>query len=157
MFAVAHDMNVTHATLKNLIRRIAGVESSKDIPQGEVRRADRRPAGRHPVLMGDEVWIEVVGWDRFQHYKDRDPMWIKNYVSLLHDPAYAQLTWPQRGVLHALWLEYAASHRAIRGDSSSVTRALGGRVTSATLEALNHAGFIRFSASKPLATRYQRC
>ena len=35
MFAVAHDMNVTHATLKNLIRRIAGVESSKDIPRSK--------------------------------------------------------------------------------------------------------------------------
>jgi hypothetical protein len=28
-------------------------------------------------------WISVVGWDRFQHYKDRDPPWVKLYRDLL--------------------------------------------------------------------------
>lgn len=27
--------------------------------------------------------ISVVGWDRFQHYKDRDPPWVKLYRDLL--------------------------------------------------------------------------
>lgn len=99
-------------------------------------------------------WIVIPNWDRFQHYKNRDPTWIKNYVSLLHDPAYAELTWAQRGILHAIWLEYAASHRAITGSTSGVSRALGGRVTAAQLKALNDAGFIRLSASRPLAPRY---
>lgn len=29
------------------------------------------------------VWISVVGWEKFQHYKDRDPPWVKLYRDLL--------------------------------------------------------------------------
>jgi len=105
------------------------------------------------VVRGGRRWIEIVNWDRFQHYADRDPIWIKNYTALLDNPDYRNLTLPQRATLHGLWLLYAKSHRAIRDDTASVTRALGVRVTSATLEALNDAGFIRFRASKPLAQR----
>ena len=100
-------------------------------------------------------WIVIPDWDKFQHYKNRDPVWIKNYVRLLQDPAYLGLTMHQSGVLHRLWLAYAASHRQITGGTLNVTRQVGGRVSAETLDALNHAGFIQFSASKPLAPRYQ--
>jgi hypothetical protein len=101
-------------------------------------------------------WIEIVGWDRFQHYSDRDPIWIKNYTALIDNPAYRGLTAGQRALLHGLWLLYAKSHREVRLDTGSVQRQLDLRTTSAQLEALNHAGFIRFRASKPLASRYPR-
>ena len=91
------------------------------------------------------------GPDGFQHYKDREPTWIKVYTRLLNDESYLRLTWVQRGVLHGLWMEYARSNRQIPDSTLSVTRRLGERVTRATLTALNHAGFIEFSASKPLA------
>jgi hypothetical protein len=107
-----------------------------------------------------EQWIIVKHWGDFQHYKDRDPTWIKNYTRLLHDDAYLDLTLHQRGVLHGIWLSYAAADGQLRGsmatggrqgrDSTArLSRQLGERVTTATLEALNHAGFIGFSASKP--------
>lgn len=102
--------------------------------------------------MSDERWIVIPRWDDFQHYSTRDPVWIKNHRRLLHDDAYRALTLPQRGVLHGLWLLYAASGREIRDSTLSVSRQLGGRVSRATLEALNDAGFIEFSASKPLAS-----
>jgi hypothetical protein len=102
-----------------------------------------------------ERWIEVVGWEKFQHYKDRDPVWIKIYTRLMSDDRWRQLTFHQRGVLVSLWLEYARGHRQIRGSTLTVSRRLGGRVSRATLEALRDAGFIRVSASKPLAPRYQ--
>lgn len=108
--------------------------------------------------MSTERWIVIPRWDGpdgFQHYKNREPTWIKNYTRLLNDEEYRSLTMHQRGVLHGLWLEYAASNRQIPDSTLSITRRLGERVTRATLEALNHAGFIQFSASKPLATRYQ--
>jgi hypothetical protein len=105
--------------------------------------------------MTAERYIEVLGWERFQHYKDRDPAWIKNYVRLLHNDAYLDLTLHQRGVLHGLWILYAANGRQIRDSTATVSRQLGGRVSRATLEALNDAGFIRIVDSKPLAPRYQ--
>lgn len=101
-------------------------------------------------------WIVIPRWDDFQHYKDRDPVWIKNHRALLHNDAYMSLTLHQRGVLHGLWLEYAASNRQIRDNTAAVTRRLGQRVTRRTLDALNHAGFIAFTASLPLAPSYPR-
>ena len=98
------------------------------------------------------VWIR--NWDRFQHYKDRDPTWIKNYRALLSSDEYLGLTMSERGVLHGIWLAYASSNRALRGHTASLTRRLGQRVTSEQLTSLNHAGFIQLLASKPLSDRY---
>ncbi len=96
------------------------------------------------------------GADGFQHYSNRDPVWIKNYTRLLHSDEYMGLTLHQRGVLHGLWITYAASGRQIRDSTATVSRQLGHRVSRATLDALNHAGFIEYSASKPLAACYPR-
>lgn len=100
-------------------------------------------------------WIVVRNWERFQHYSDRVPSWIKNYVELMSDDAYLGLTLSARGVLHGIWLEYAASRGQLPGDASTLTRRLGQKVPRATLESLSDAGFIEFVASKPLAQRYQ--
>jgi hypothetical protein len=90
-------------------------------------------------------------WDTFQHYTDRAPIWIKNYTALLSNPDYVSLTWAQRGLLHGLWIAYANSHRTLPQDTSKLSSILGERVRNDQLEALNHAGFLHFSASKPLA------
>ena len=103
--------------------------------------------------MSKPLWVVIPNWDRFQHYADRNPVWIKTYVELTHDAAWQALTFHQRGVLLSLWLEYAASRRQVRGDTAALTRRLGQRVTTQTLDALSDAGFIRLSASKPLARR----
>jgi hypothetical protein len=99
-----------------------------------------------------ECWIVVRNWGRFQHYKHRQPPWIKNYTELMSDDAYRSLPLGTRGVLHGLWMEYARGRRLLRGDSRSVSRALGQRVLTAQLEALNQAGFIDLVASKPGAS-----
>ena len=103
-------------------------------------------------------WIIVPNWfgqddpsEGLQHYKDREPKWIKNYRRLLSKDEYRDLSGHCRGILHGLWLEYASTDGRLRADSSSLSSRLGLRVNSSHLESLNHAGFIRFSASKPLA------
>jgi hypothetical protein len=104
-------------------------------------------------------WIVIPNWDGddgFQHYKDRDPIWIKNYRRLLNKDEYLELSFHQRGILHSLWLAYAASNRQLIDNTSTLNRQLGHRVTRHDLETLNHAGFIRFSASKPLAQRKRK-
>src|SRR5262245_17868652 len=96
-------------------------------------------------------WIVIVGWEKFQHYGDRNPPWIKNYKDLLHKEQYLELSWEARGVLHGLWLAYARSNRELSNNTAILSRLLGKRVLRKTLISLNHAGFIQFSASNPLA------
>jgi hypothetical protein len=98
-----------------------------------------------------EQWIIIPGWDKFQHYPDRDPLWIKNYRALLTDEDYLGLPEGTRAVLHGLWLAYASSDGQLRLDTRSLSSRLRLRVTKLQLERLNHAGWIEFAASKPLA------
>jgi hypothetical protein len=106
-----------------------------------------------------ERWIEIVNWEKFQHYRDREPVWIKNYTRLLHDDAYLALPLSTRGVLHGLWLERASANRVL---SESETRRLlvanksDSRYFQGHLERLNEAGFIRIRASKTQAKRLPR-
>lgn len=107
------------------------------------------------MAAGTTTWITVTRWDDFQHYSKRDPIWVKVYTRLLSDDRYLSLTFHQRGVLQGIWLEYARANRQLRGSTLSLSRQLGGRVTTRDLEALNDAGFIDILASSPLAARYQ--
>ncbi len=36
--------------------------------------------------------ILIVGWDKLQHFKDRDPIWIKLYRALRHNRRWRRLT-----------------------------------------------------------------
>lgn len=100
-------------------------------------------------------WIVIPNWDSFQHYRHRRPRWIKLYADLLSDPDWLGLTWHQRGILVSLWLEYATSRGQVPDNTASLSRRLNGRVTKVQLDALKEAGFIDFSASRPLAIGYQ--
>jgi hypothetical protein len=91
----------------------------------------------------------------FQHYKNRDPIWIKNYTRLLSKDEYLALSGHRRGVLHGIWLAYATSRRRLPHETLTLTRRLGLKVTTADLASLNHAGFIEVVASDVLAERLQ--
>lgn len=97
--------------------------------------------------------LVVVGWDKFQHYRVRRPVWIKNYVDLLRRDEYLGLTGHRRAILHGLWMEYATCDARLTLDTRSLSRRLQLRVTMSDMEALNHAGFVLFLASNPLASR----
>ena len=94
-------------------------------------------------------WIVVRNWERFQHYKDRDPVWIKNYTALLHDDDYLNLTPTACALLHRIWLLYAATNAVLSQRHVHSHRSLGARASH--WKELTDAGFIHFSASKPLA------
>lgn len=99
-----------------------------------------------------ELWIVVVGWDHFQHrdaWRGRTPTWIKTYTELHSNDDYLNLSGHRRAILHGLWVEYALSRGQLRLDTKSLGRRLQLVVKKTDLEALYHAGFITFSASKP--------
>lgn len=105
-----------------------------------------------------ERWIVIPRWDEFQHpdvtRSDSTP-WIRVYTRLLDDPEYLDLTPVQKATLFGLWITYAKSRRNIPENTSKLSRKVGVRVTKRTLAALNHAGFIEFSASRPQAQTRQ--
>jgi hypothetical protein len=107
----------------------------------------------------NDQWIIVPNWHRFQHYKDREPVWIKIYTELNSRDDWWQLSDAQRGLLVTIWIEYARSRgRLSVRHMSRHMRTNGARwgARRRNLERLNDAGWIEFSASKPLALRYHR-
>lgn len=105
-------------------------------------------------------WIEVPDWDKYQHRDAlRTPQriipWIKSYTALLSKDEYLDLSFHQRGILHGLLIEYAKAQRQLGDSTIRLSKRLGQRVTRRDLEALNDAGFIAFSASRPPARGQQ--
>jgi hypothetical protein len=72
-----------------------------------------------------ELWIVVRNWERFQHYGNRRPGWIKTYTALLHDHNYRSLSGRHRGLLHGIWLLYAANNRELPASPAKIASALG--------------------------------
>ena len=72
-------------------------------------------------MMADLGWIEIVDWERFQHYdpEKRSPPWIKIYLELHHDDSFLRLSGDQRAILLGLWLEYAATRSRPHADDVS--------------------------------------
>ena len=105
--------------------------------------------------LDDDLFIIVPKWEQFQHYKGRDPVWIKVYTKLLHDSSYMQLSLASRGLLQMIWLHYAASSLVLRVRD---VRALVGphRGIGLQLKSLRDAGFIDLSASRLLAAKKEK-
>lgn len=63
-------------------------------------------------------WYYVKNWWKYQHYRDRNPPWIKLEKSILHSPAVQSLKIEDRWRLLTLWL-IASEH----GGSFGVAKA----------------------------------
>lgn len=87
-------------------------------------------------------WLTIKNWSEFQHYKDRNPPWIKLHRALLDDYAFAALPDAQKAHLVLLWL-FAASQAGgrIPNDAPFLSRKLG-TTEQIELEALVAAGFL---------------
>lgn len=53
--------------------------------------------------------LQVKNWAQFQHYGNRNPIWIKVYLSLLDDYDFSKLTDAEAGQLVKVWLFAAKS------------------------------------------------
>lgn len=102
-------------------------------------------------------WLRVKNWSEFQHYKDRNPPWIKLHRALLDDYAFSALPDAQKAHLVLVWL-FAASQQEgkVPNDAAFLSRKLG-TSEPIDLETLINAGFLILEqdASKPLADRKQ--
>jgi hypothetical protein len=103
-----------------------------------------------------ESWIVIHNWPEHQHYRDRDPIWIKDYLSQMSDDRYRRLSFHLRGVLQSLRLAYASSNGRLTTDTRHLSRQLGHRVMTRDLVSLSDAGLIHIVASRPLALTRSR-
>lgn len=100
--------------------------------------------------------LHIKGWEKFQHYKHRNPVWIKAYVELLDRPAYFLLTPLNRAAIHAIWLLAARLHNTIPADRWFVEVRIG--LQGVDFQALIEEGWLEVEGDAsaliaPLATR----
>lgn len=55
-------------------------------------------------------WLYVKNWDELQHYKSRNPPWIKLYRRLMTDGRFHLLTEAEQWQLVRIWLVSAEEH-----------------------------------------------
>jgi hypothetical protein len=98
--------------------------------------------------------FRVVDLDRRQHYRDRNPPWIKLHSERLEDIRFASL--PDNAKAHLLLIELLASRmgNAVPYDERFVRARINAR-SRVDLSLLKDQGFIEIVASTPQAEREQ--
>lgn len=87
------------------------------------------------------MYFRVKNFERFQHYKDRNPVWIKFYNELLDDYEFGRLSDASKWHLCAIWLLASRYNNRVPLDSKWIQ----GRINATDkvdLNALEKAGFI---------------
>lgn len=85
--------------------------------------------------------LSVKNWDQFQHYKDRNPPWIKLHNSLLEDYEFECLHDASKGHLLCIWMLASRTENKIPYDPAWVGRKIGAS-TPVDLDSLIAAGFL---------------
>jgi hypothetical protein len=103
-------------------------------------------------------YLAVRNWDKFQHYKQRNPPWIRLHRTLLRDHKFNQLTENEQWMLVRLWLLASESDNHMAYDEKWVRRAIHSS-RKVPLEKFVSMGFLEevseHVASTPLASREQ--
>jgi hypothetical protein len=86
-------------------------------------------------------FLAVKNFSKFQHYKDRRPLWIKFYGSILDDYAFVQLPDAAKAHLMLLWQVAATHANRIPNDPKYIALATKAR-SKVNIGALLAAGFL---------------
>lgn len=86
-------------------------------------------------------YIEIVNWSKYQHYKHRNPLWIKSYSSLLSCYEYVCLQDDSKLLYHTLLLMAGRYGNKIPLNSSFIQKQ-GSITKTVDLQPLVSAGFI---------------
>ena len=98
------------------------------------------------VNMTKQKYIEVVNFDRFQHYKMANPPWIKMYYSLLSDYKFSQLPDQSKFHLMAIYMVASRNSNRIPNNIDWLTQEIKSK-SEIDLKPLIDANFIRFWSS----------
>jgi hypothetical protein len=87
------------------------------------------------------AFIRIRNYDKFQHYKDRSPPWIKLHATTLEDYAFHRLQDASKAHLMLLWLLASRTDNKIPADKEWISSRIGAR-SPIDLRELEAAGFI---------------
>lgn len=87
-------------------------------------------------------YIMVENWDKLQHYKDRNPPWIKLYCSLLNDYEYCRLPDESKLLLMTLYMLASRYDNKIPCDPEWIAKQ-GSLKSPIDLKPLESGGFIK--------------
>jgi hypothetical protein len=92
-------------------------------------------------LRSAKCYLRVRNWEKFQHYKDRNPPWIKLHGALLEDEGFAAL--PDATKLHliGIWLLASRLNNRIPASPGFIANRINA-TDSVDLKALMDAGFL---------------
>ena len=91
--------------------------------------------------MSDQV-LSVKDWGRFQQYKDRNPTWIKLYLSLLDDYEFQKLPDATKAHLLLIWLLAARCDNRIPYDAEWIAQRIGVQAENLQIERLVEGGWL---------------
>jgi len=86
-------------------------------------------------------YLSVKNFDKFQHYTDRDPPWIKLYYSILADYDFIKLSDAAKCHLVLIWLLASRTQNKIPDDPKWIKAQIQVK-RSVDLEELKEAGFL---------------
>lgn len=84
--------------------------------------------------------LYVKNWEKFQHYKTRNPPWIKLHRLMLDDHAFMMLALASRGLLMLLWILASEGNGSIPNDPTVLAFRL--RLPSVDLKPLIDSGLL---------------
>lgn len=87
------------------------------------------------------IYFSVKNYEKFQHYRDRNPVWIKYYNSLLEDYDFSKLPDASKAHLSAIWLLASRYQNRIPWDQNWIAARISA-TEKVNLEILESSGFI---------------
>src|SRR3990167_4470878 len=72
-------------------------------------------------------FIRVKNWEKFQHYRQRNPPWIRLYNSVLDDYAFARLRDASKWHAVGIWLLASRFENAIPDDPAWIAQRINAR------------------------------
>jgi hypothetical protein len=101
--------------------------------------------------VSDQDFLVVKNWKEFQHYRDRDPLWIKLYRKLLTDYAFSRLPDASKAHLMLIWLLASESEGRIPNDAVWIKERIAAK-DPIDLKSLIDKGFLTEERRKQVAS-----
>lgn len=90
----------------------------------------------------DKGTISINGWEKYQHYKHRNPIWIKLYTNLLDDPKWECLQDASKLLAVHLWLLAGRCENKMPFNMAWLSRKVPSKFSVEDIKELEKQGFI---------------
>ena len=109
------------------------------------------PAVFHWGQEGIVEYFKVKNWERFQHYRKRNPPWIKLYTSLLDDYEFGCLQDASKLLALCILMLAAKANNKLPNDAEWLHRKTGLQQMPDLAQLFEHGFIVKIDASNTLA------